>query len=90
MCVATQEVNNILHRTPFAWFVIILNCVKEFSISLQLSDVSNFSRKGLWPRVRRLCLLPWKDARDAGGLKFCKNAVKMKRTLKNAGKVAFG
>ena len=30
----------------------------------------------------RLCLLPRKDARDAGGLKCRKNAVKMKRTVK--------
>ena len=38
----------------------------------------------------RLCLLPRQDARDTGGLKCRKNAVKMKGTSKNAGKVAFG
>ena len=38
----------------------------------------------------RLCLLPGEDSVRAGGLKCRKNAVKMKVTSKNAGKVAFG
>ena len=37
----------------------------------------------------RLCFLPWEAVRDAGGLKCRKNAGKMERTFKNAGKVAF-
>ena len=36
-----------------------------------------------------LCFLLWDDSIAAGGLKCRKNAVKMKRTSKHAGKVAF-
>ena len=37
--------------------------------------------------LSRLCPLPGKDVRRVGGLKCHKNAVKMKATSKNAGKV---